>query len=599
MKMVLNALKEGAKLPAPATASASGGWLGRFWADESGSMSYFAVAGALVMMVFGGIGIDMIHAELKRNKVQNTLDRAVLAAANVDNEMDPTTTVQEYFSAMGMADALQSVEVTEGTGRREVKATGHVTMPSNLMGLIGVDTLQADGAATALNGIGNIEISLVLDVSGSMSGTKIEQLKTAAKSFVDTLIPADATDTLISISLVPYNATVNMGEDLASYFNLEDAHPFSYCATFSASDYGTPAVNTIDQLTQIGHFDPYSGGITNSSPWCPTGDTSRIVPHSSDPEFLKAQIDALTANGNTAIDLGVKWGASLLDPSARPIIDSMVSSGAMDTLPTPRPAAYTDSETLKFIVVMTDGQNTSQYDLKDARKYGMSNVWVDDHGTADMSDDRYSIKLIDRAGDSNDLYLWTHLKNSNPSGAFKSTPYSWTLNDPLYNVTNTVASTVGNAIPNANALANANCNASFLTCAAQNLYHFTRGGGPRQMENIELHARLKTAAVGNEYYWFAYSKGKITYQQYLDAYYAYEVIQNDDQADSNLSSVCSAAKSEGVVIYAIGVEAPSRGLAAMRDCASSPAHYFDVQGSDLDSTFSQIARTLQTLRLIQ
>ncbi|MFZ7093214.1 pilus assembly protein TadG-related protein [Primorskyibacter sp. 2E233] len=600
MKKVLNALKNEAALPARAFKSASGGWLGRFWADEAGNMSYLAVAGALVMMVFGGIGIDMIHAELKRNKIQNTLDRAVLAAANVDNEMDPTATVQEYFSAMGLADALQSVEVTQDVGKREVTASGQVTMPSHLMSLIGVDTLNASGVATALNGVGNIEISMVLDISGSMTGTKIEQLKTAAKSFIDTMMPADAVNSLVSISLVPYSATVNMGEDLAAYFNVEDAHPFSHCVTFEASDYSTPTVNTIDQLTQIAHFDPFDGGTEATQSWCPTGNSARIIPHSSDPDFLKAQIDALTAGGNTAIDLGVKWGAALLDPSARTIMDQMVSAGEMDAPPTSRPADYSDGETLKFIVVMTDGQNTSQFDLKPERKYGTSNVWVDDHGTADLSDDRYSIKIVDLPGDTADVYLWTHLMNTNPWGAFKTTPYSWTLDDALYDVTAAVASTVtGSADPSSTAVANANCNASFLHCEAQSLFDFTQGGGPRQMENKELYARLKTSAIGNEFYWFAYTKGKVTYNQYVDAYYAWEEIQNGDQADGFLSTVCSAAKNEGVVIYAIGVEAPARGLAAMSDCASSPAHYFDVQGSELDSTFSQIARTLQTLRLIQ
>ncbi|MFW2543307.1 pilus assembly protein TadG-related protein [Primorskyibacter sp. 2E107] len=599
MNMVLSAFNRLKEYPGQISASPTNGWLGRFWAEERGSMSYFAVVGALVMMVFGGIGIDMIYAELKRNKVQNTLDRAVLAAANVKNEMDPTETVQTYFAAMNMSDALQGVTVTQDANNRQVTATGKVTMPSHLMGLIGVDTLTAEGLATALNGVGNVEISLVLDISGSMSGTKIGQLKEAAKSFIDTLLPADNVDPLVSISLVPYNATVNLGPDLASYFNIEDAQPFSHCVTFDASDYNTTAINTIDQLTQIGHFDPFDGGIAASNFWCPMGNKSRIVPHSSNPEYLKSQIDALEAGGNTAIDLGVKWGASLLDPSARPILDEMVSSGQIEATTTPRPAAFDDSETMKFIVVMTDGENTSQFDLKDNRKYGLSNVWVDDHGTADLSDDRYSIKVVDRYGSNNDVYLWTHKKNSDPNNAFRNSIYSWVLDDVLYDVTATVGNLTGNADPSASAYANANCNASFKTCTASDLYPMTQGGGPRQMTNAELYARMKTPAFGNEYYWFAYTKGKVSYDQYLDAYYAYETIQNGTTADAYLSTVCSAAKEQGVVVYAIGVEAPQRGRNAMRDCATSPAHYYDVNGSDLNETFSTIARTLQTLRLIQ
>jgi hypothetical protein len=70
-------------------------------------------------------------------------------------------------------------------------------------------------------------------------------------------------------------------------------------------------------------------------------------------------------------------------------------------------------------------------------------------------------------------------------------------------------------------------------------------------------------------------------------------------ADSQLSNVCQAARDNSIVGYAIGVEAPQRGLDAMHDCASSPAHYFDVTGSELEETFNAIARSLQQLRLTQ
>ena len=50
-------------------------------------------------------------------------------------------------------------------------------------------------------------------------------------------------------------------------------------------------------------------------------------------------------------------------------------------------------------------------------------------------------------------------------------------------------------------------------------------------------------------------------------------------------------------IRTAGVEAPSRGLRAMSDCASSPAHYFDVSGDELEETFKSIATVLTQLRL--
>ncbi|CAN0565391.1 unnamed protein product, partial [Laminaria digitata] len=192
-----------------------------FAADTSGNMSYLAIVGSLVMMVFGGVGIDMMHAELKRIKVQNTLDRAVLAAANIENTIAPQQVVEEYFAAMGLGEALTSIDVEQSMTAKRVSAIGQSAISSDFMSLIGVDTLDAFGKATAEHATANIEISMVLDVSGSMGwNSKIVNMRNAARSFVDIMMPEDG-QALTTISIVPYNATVNLGATTASYFTLD------------------------------------------------------------------------------------------------------------------------------------------------------------------------------------------------------------------------------------------------------------------------------------------------------------------------------------------------------------------------------------------
>lgn len=564
--------------------SATGGWLGRFWGKQDGSISYLAVAGALVMMVFGGIGIDMIHAELKRTKLQNTLDRAVLAAANMDNAADPETTVEEYFRAMNLEDTLASVSVDQAVNFKRVSASAQAVMPSNFMQLIGVDTMQALGDATAEHGLNKIEVSLVLDVSGSMRGNKLVQLKEAANSFVDTLLEDDA-DGLVTISVVPYNATVNLGPDLAAQYNLENLHDFSHCAYFDAADFASAAIDPAQQLGQLGHFDPYSGGTHVTNPWCGQGHHHAIIAHSSDADAIKAHINSFSAQGNTAIDLGMKWGTALLDPSAQPVVAGMVAGGHIAPTAGPRPAAHNDTETMKFVVVMTDGANTTQYDLKDSRKYGMSEVWVDDRGTSSRDDDRYSIRITDNSGTHNDVYMWPH--ESYTSNRYRNGAYS--------------ALSGGAVVPNPQAAFGAPVVAAADNCgdtpgAADEV---CLNNGPRQLSNAELFGRIKTRTLGNSWYYRAYRDRRVSYNTYRDAYYSYEAKVNSTRADSQLSTVCGAARDQGIVVYAIGVEAPQRGLTAMQDCASSQAHYFDVNGSELDDTFDAIARSLQQLRLTQ
>ncbi|WP_172429177.1 Tad domain-containing protein [Mameliella alba] len=153
-------------------------------------MSYLAIVGSLVMMIFGGVGVDMMHAELKRTKVQNTLDRAVLAAANIENVQAPEIVVRDYLTVMGLGDALTSVQAEQGLSSKRVAAMGEASIHSGFMSLIGVNSLDASGLAAAEYSSSNLEISMVLDVSGSMAGnSKIDNLRNAAQEFVDILMP--------------------------------------------------------------------------------------------------------------------------------------------------------------------------------------------------------------------------------------------------------------------------------------------------------------------------------------------------------------------------------------------------------------------------
>lgn len=523
-----------------------------FASDQSGNMSYLAIVGSLVMMVFGGVGVDMMHAELKRTKVQNTLDRAVLAAANIDNLQDPDTVVRDYLSAMGLGDALTSVQVDQTLTSKSVTATGEASIRSDFMSLIGVNSLDASGLATAVHATANVEISMVLDVSGSMGwNSKIVNMRNAAREFVDILMPPDST-TLTTISVVPYNATVNLGSTTASYFTLDDLHDNSNCVVFDAADFADTAVSPSQELARLAHFDLNSTNTDTTSipsPWCKTGDTSAVLVHNSDPTQLKNHINSLNAGGNTAIDLGMKWGTALLDPVARPAVSEMSHDGMVAPEFAGRPAAWEDTETSKYIVVMTDGENTTQYDLKDRYKYGMSDIWIDDRGTADPSDDRFSLLVRDNAGSDNDVYFRERYANSYYSYRYRNAPDG--------------------------------------------------GTNARRMSNAEVFARWGTRAVARKMYVQPYYDGYVSYDQYYDIYYAYQATVGADPADARLDAICDAAKAQGIVVFAIGFEAPQRGLDAMRNCASSPAHFFDVQGADLEDTFANIANTITQLRLTQ
>ncbi len=59
----------------------------------------------------------------------------------------------------------------------------------------------------------NIEVALVLDVTGSMGGQKIADLKTAAKELVDIIVQPVQTPYYSKLALVPYSMGVNLGSN--------------------------------------------------------------------------------------------------------------------------------------------------------------------------------------------------------------------------------------------------------------------------------------------------------------------------------------------------------------------------------------------------
>lgn len=64
-----------------------------------------------------------------------------------------------------------------------------------------------------------------------------------------------------------------------------------------------------------------------------------------------------------------------------------------------------------------------------------------------------------------------------------------------------------------------------------------------------------------------------------------------------MQQLCSKAKLKGVIIYAVAVDATTDGNSQMSQCASSPSHFFDATGNELDDIFTAIARQITELRL--
>ena len=337
----------------------------RFCTNESGVITIFAIMMLLMMLMVSGIGVDLMRNEMERTRLQNTLDRAVLAAADLDQTLDPAAVVADYFSKVGLASYLSGVTVTEGLNFRTVVVSANGTSPTQFMSMVGVDSLPVPARGSAEERVAKVEISMVLDISGSMkNNSKMNNLRDAAKTFVDTVIRPE-TEGLVSLSMVPYSEHVNVGPNIFNELNTNTYHNYSHCLEVPNSHFTSAAIDQSHTYSQMQHYqwNSYSiqSGSTQNTRYdtvCPRNSYERIAPISQDGDALKAQIDQLRPRAGTSIFLGMKWGVALLDPGFNTITSALVQSNVVDETFADRPVAYDDSETLKTVILMTDGQNS-------------------------------------------------------------------------------------------------------------------------------------------------------------------------------------------------------------------------------------------------
>ena len=99
-----------------------------FRKDDRGSLVMFSLFIFLAMLMFGGIAVDLMLYENRRTHVQNSTDRAVLAAANLNQTMAllaATRQMDKKFYVLCGEDALTFSSLCLG-GDGAVAAVAHV-----------------------------------------------------------------------------------------------------------------------------------------------------------------------------------------------------------------------------------------------------------------------------------------------------------------------------------------------------------------------------------------------------------------------------------------------------------------------------------------
>ncbi|QQR39526.1 Tad domain-containing protein [Devosia rhizoryzae] len=325
------------------------------------------------MLVLAGGATDMARYEAHRAQLQDGVDRGVLAAASLSQTMNVQSTISDYLKTLSFKDDVTlSVTPNVALNNRTITVTADYEMPTGFLPLIGIASLPIHVVAQAQERRSNVEMSLMLDFSGSMAGSKYTSLKSAATQFVQTMITPQ-TASYTSLNIVPYAGQVSVGQTIFDAMQGARAHYNSSCFLLRRPDYAAGLINLAGR-EQIPHFTKWND--TNSKPtmpanmnpaWCPSDDTS-ITFMSNNQTDLVNKIAGYKMYDGTGTAIAMKWGLMLLDPALRPLIMQAVQHNMVPANFAGRPADFTDGNTIKVLVLMTDGAITEQYTALDPTK---------------------------------------------------------------------------------------------------------------------------------------------------------------------------------------------------------------------------------------
>lgn len=313
----------------------------RFKTDQSGAVIMLAAMVIPVLAFVVGIGIDYGRASKSKTVIASALDAALLkagrdmsagaiSASDVQDQVTATFNAMVAESSMS-GTAIDSVAVTVDKTKGLISGTVKGESTAAFAGILGIDSLDV-GVNGAVNyNTLTVELAMMLDVTGSMGGQKINDLKSAATNVIDILLPADGSTTnKVRIGLVPYSNSVNVG-----------SHALAVT--------GNKNKECVVERAGVGAYDdaPPSEAMFNTTSSCPS---VTIEPLSTNTTKLKNNINSYKASGMTAGHLGTAWAWYMLSPRWNAIWPAAS-----------KPAAYGTKDLIKVMILMTDGSFNQWY----------------------------------------------------------------------------------------------------------------------------------------------------------------------------------------------------------------------------------------------
>ena len=330
----------------------------RFTKDRRGG---FAVQTALVapvfMMAVAG-AVEYSRAYSAQVSLRNAIDSAVLSGTRMlalepgssDSEIvDLVRRQVQAAEVSGMRGVTcNSAEVSVDRVNVSVAADVVCTIETLMSSSVSSFTLVR-GAQSEMN-FDDLDVAFMLDVSGSMGGSKLTDLKDAVKEAIDIFLLNSRSN--VRVALAPYSTAVNAGD-----YAIDATNDDLWIRTDRRGR--TRRVNPgrgtqIDCVTERANTN---GNAFNDEPpateyfgrragWC---NAAEITPLTANRVALRRTIDNYNADGMTAGHLGIAWSWYLISEKW----SSFWPAAS-------RPLA--DGEGRKAVVIMTDGMFNQPYE---------------------------------------------------------------------------------------------------------------------------------------------------------------------------------------------------------------------------------------------
>ncbi len=191
------------------------------WASSGrGNVAMISALSVIPLMLMAGFAIDYQRTITAKGRVQAALDSAVLAAAKSltmgRSPADATADANAYFQGIlsqrnGGWMVCPDPSIAVDTVEYEIDASVRCSNETTLMKLGGRDQVDFSVNSSTTYGLGSIEVALILDTTGSMSGWRIGALRDAANDFIDIVIRDEQVPFYSKASIVPYSVAINAG----------------------------------------------------------------------------------------------------------------------------------------------------------------------------------------------------------------------------------------------------------------------------------------------------------------------------------------------------------------------------------------------------